>query len=605
MKSKIFKMLVATAIMIFLSVPAISGFSIDIGDNKNNIIGTPPSSFDLRDVDGLNFVSGIREQSGGTCWAHGVMASMEGNMLINDVWDKNDEPGFEPDLAEYHLDWWNGFNTFNNDDSEEESGLDVHYGGDYLVASAYLSRGEGAVRDRDGQFFSSPPDRYSPDFHIYYPRDIEWFTIGDNLENIDIIKQKVMEEGVVGTALCIGGFMNDDYVHYQPPDNENPPNHAVAIVGWDDNKETQAPEDGAWLIKNSWGTNWGEAGYFWISYYDKHCCRDPEMGAVSFQGVDLLPYDNVYYHDYHGWRDTKTDCSEAFNAFVSEGDEIINSVSFFTADDDVDYTVKIYDRFEDGELKYLLSTEEGTIAYRGFHTIDLTSPVGLEEGDDFYIYLDLSKGGHPFDRTSIVPVLLVVTAIDDDVVISSANAGESYYYQNSKWKDLFYTPLGDPEWFGTANFCMKGLANDWNPTDPNLNAYGNIDITGASPGSTVETTIYIENVGDDLSCLDWEITEVPDWGDWSFSSESGDHIKPAGGAEEVSVSIKLSNQKIPEYTGELIVSNKENPDDFVSLTVSIESLVKSPKTRLNLKDIIEDLLSQERPLISKILNRFI
>jgi len=532
----------------------------------------PPSSFDLRNVNGENYVTGVRDQGRyGTCWAHGTMASMEGNLLITKNWQNSGENG-QPNLAERHLDWWNGFNTFNNDDDQEGPGLTVHEGGDYLVSSAYITRGEGAVRETDAPYsqIGTSPDRHTPNYHYYYPTDIEWFSIDQNLNGIDTIKQIIMDYGVIGTCMCYDDdlFMNDDYVHYQPPSSNKLPNHAVAIVGWDDNKETQALEDGAWLIKNSWSSDWGINGYFWISYYDKHCCKHPEMGAVSFQGVDLLPYDNVYYHDYHGWRDTKTDCSEAFNAFVSEGDEIINSVSFFTADDDVEYTVKIYDRFEDGELKYLLSTEEGTIAYRGFHTIDLTSPVGLEEGDDFYIYLDLSKGGHPFDRTSEVPVLLGPSTFEEGAIVkSSANPGESYYY-NSEWKDLFYTPLGDPEWNETANFCMKGLTNDWTPTTPDLEAYGYIDLRDIQIDSTVETKIYVENVGEDLSSLSWEITEFPEWGDWNFSRDSGDYLKKENGPEEIKIDVKILNHNHYNNSDKIVIANKENPNDFVSLFVN-------------------------------------
>lgn len=486
------------------------------------LFADPPATFDLRDVSGENYVTSVKNQQGGTCWTFGTMATMESNLLLTNAWEEAGETG-EPNLAEYHLDWWNGFNQHFNEDLDPPTGngLEVHQGGDYYVSTAYLSRCEGAVRDIDGQSYSSSPLRRSDTYHYFYPRDVNWYTISEELEGINIIKNQIMQEGAIATCICYdGAFMNNEYEHYQPASSSLDPNHSVTIIGWDDNRVTQAPQPGAWIVKNSWGTGWGYGGCFWISYYDKHSCKNYEMGAVSMYNVEPLQYENVYYHDYHGARDVKTEYSEAFNAFVTEYQEIIKAVNFFTATDDVNYSVKIYDSFENNELTDLLEEFSGNIEHRGLHTIDLENSVSLNGEEDFYVYVEFSSGGHTFDRTSDVPVLL--GASYRTIVNSTANPNESYYRQNGVWYD-FYND-NSIEYPQTGNFCIKALTDlDFETNTPPADLSGevvqdnNVELNWSMASSSIRDFVGFKVYRDDEEIAEIE-GFVPEYTDEALAN---------------------------------------------------------------------------------------
>jgi len=448
-----------------------------------------PRTYDLRKIknaDGDSLVSPVKSQTGGTCWCHGTMSGVEGNLLMTRNWKLSGETGI-PNMAEYHLDWWNGFNDTLNMDlypkTANDSGVELHNGGDYKIFCSYMSRLEGSIRESDAPgdgmgtsgAHTKRPDRFKASYHRWYVPDINWYYIDGggaqgSLLHIDTIKYALQKYGVMPTnylvtaASTMGKYLNLK-THYQAPTAAGDANHSVAIIGWDDSATTPAPKKGAWLCKNSWGystSTQDKQPFFWISYYDKHCCRNAEMSVVSFVNVERLKYDSVYYHDYHGWRDVLPSAKEAFNKYVAKKDQHLVAVSFFTTVDKEEWEVKIYDTYSGGALSGELASASGSHLHIGYHTVALNTSISIKKDNDFYMYLKVKSGGLAFDRSSTPPVLTETPIRRPVFVRSKANADESYYRTSptGAWTDFYNFQFDSTRWNKSGNFCLKVFATD-------------------------------------------------------------------------------------------------------------------------------------------------
>ena len=228
-------------------------------------------------------------------------------------------------------------------------------------------------------------------------------------EDVAAAKKVIMDNGALGASYyddtnngnSIYNKLNNSYYC----DAQKTANHAVAIVGWDDNfsKENfnSMPEgNGAWLIRNSWGGNeetddYCHEGYFWLSYYDKSL--DEEAFAFEFvtdknTSTDEF-YDNNYQYDggvYPGW----IEYAKAANVFKAQkGQETLKAICFGTKNTCEGYTVKIYKNLTDTsnpESGTLVSTTTGETTFEGMHTVQLSQVVKLEYADTFSVVIELT-----------------------------------------------------------------------------------------------------------------------------------------------------------------------------------------------------------------------
>ena len=104
---------------------------------------------------------------------------------------------------------------------------------------------------------------------------------------------------------------------------------------------------------------------------------------------------------------------------------------------------------------------------------------------------------------------------------------------------------------------------------PDLRCEGSLSWNNVQPGSIVQGSFSIRNVGITGSKLDWNITEWPDWGEWTFTPSSGEDLTPEDGYQTITVFVKAPDQQSATFSGSIIIENIHNGDDTCSTSVSL------------------------------------
>lgn len=290
----------------------------------------------------------LRNQSPyGTCWAFAAVAAVEADMIHDGTADAS------IDLSELHLAYFtnNDFYDEKNANSGDTVTLrGVSYldmGGDSFIGGMTMSNMLGPVQESRVPYNQASGYAPNPDAGRIGDVQVTGFYV---LHDSEAIKNAILEHGAVAAAYCDASdsygnsqYFSDTYHSYYCSESYTT-NHAVALVGWDDNFSrnhfTSTPEgDGAWLVRNSWGGNgYGHRGYFWISYYDKSLYEETYAAdAQPWRYDHVYAYDNSPWHYNYPFPPNVT----ASQAFQVDGGEMIKAIGFYTDDTRVGYRFSV------------------------------------------------------------------------------------------------------------------------------------------------------------------------------------------------------------------------------------------------------------------------
>ena len=418
-------------------------------DSDNNVVditpnnapstvdeSTLPDSFDLRDEGRLTSVK--NQGTEGFCWNFATTSSMESSILSNPELRAalGEYPHENLDLSEVGNSWFihtnvQDENSFFYGDYIDDENKGAH-GGNYEIVAQGLSSGFGSYPE-DLMPYESWGYPYSESLRFYSDYRLKDMVVLPAYE-IALLKDRIMEYGSIYVSyhnFRSNYYYNDEMMQSyfdtaEPlnPSEEFTTNHAVSIVGWDDNYSRenfnplmQPENDGAWLCKNSWGENSasqaeGYEGFFWMSY------ESFVFGLAQYEMQSAEDLENIYQHQYTC--DSAVGIYRAANVFTAVSDEVVEQICY-TGYDENNITIEIYrlnENYSDPEDGVLLSSFDADIDFTGTHTIEVPDRVEISAGDMFSVVIKSDEKVYIGYRTS-----------------DKSEANKSFFESDGQWID--------------------------------------------------------------------------------------------------------------------------------------------------------------------------
>ena len=414
----------------------------------------------------------------GTCWAFASVGTGEFDLVNQGAYTKNNIDLSELQLAYnmYHA----GNDKMGNLDGDKNvlaSDATDHYldiGGNVYFAQHVLANWRGLVSESVLPYSKASSTLSTALGASYsYKNDAAKLV---NTRAIDIhndtasVKQAIYDHGAVyGSYYHDSGYYSENggTALYYNSSNPGTTNHAITIVGWNDNfdrtnwaSSNRPSKNGAWLIRNSWDTSSdaSEYCYFWMSY------EDTSLASAAYM-LDYEPgsaYDNIYQHDGSATH-VSLDSYQVANVFTAKNPDGFKSETLdavmvsMTQDTNAKLKIEIYTDLtsssnpQSGTLQSA-STTTATTTHQGIYTFKLKKPVQLAPGQKYSIVITCTSGSKFIDweGSHTYSGWVETTAAID--------SGESFWKGSSSngWYDL--ARMGS----GYGNICVKGLTNNSN-----------------------------------------------------------------------------------------------------------------------------------------------
>ena len=411
----------------------------------------------------------------GVCWSFSTISLIETNLI------KKNLASSDIDLSELHLVNYT-YNCVNDplgglegdvNKFDTSHGSVMQYGGNVEMAANSLLDWEGAVNEDVVPYtidYIRQVENEQLDDSLAYGKDVahvqNFYRV--NITSRDDVKKAVMDYGAVSISYFSdqsSDWSTDNYnsstaAYYCP--NAYTSNHAVTIVGWDDdysadNFATTPDGNGAWIVRNSWGSYYGKEGYFYLSYYDKsiYTVGYALEAELSDNYDNNYQYDGAMLYGYMGYGGSNK-YANIFEAKANQdGSENIKAVSFMTGrSTNLNYTVSIYTNLTDEtnpESGTLAAQKSGITTYDGTYTVNLDSPVEINEGNKFSVVVEVRNAS---GKTSYL------------AYERSMQSGMAGYWCTASAKEnqsFIATPYGYWDDFGKArscNFIIKAFTDN-------------------------------------------------------------------------------------------------------------------------------------------------